>query len=88
MSDPKLGVEILSSGPVTIREAEAVGWSENGRTVYIEGEVGSIQISRNGEAEYSLRVFPDGRLVLTTYRGRLTMTGEVNLCLNPTHPWD
>lgn len=87
MSEPKLGVEILSSGPVTVQEGDPIGWGEDGRAVYIEGEIGSIRISRDGESEYFLRILSDGRLILTTCRGRLTTTLDTNLRLTPTHLW-
>jgi hypothetical protein len=89
MSEHKLGVEILSSGPVTVEEGTAYEWGENGQTVYVEGdEVAAIQIYRNGKVAYFLRIATDGSLILTTYQGRLTTTLDTNLHLTPTHPWN
>jgi hypothetical protein len=86
MSKSKLGVEILSSGPVTVQEGDA-RWGD-GRSVHVEGEIESIEIFRNGEAAYFLRICSDGKLILTTYRGRLTTTLDTNLHLTPTHLWE
>ena len=90
MSESKIGVEILSSGPVTVRQSEAPsGWGGSGQTVYVEGEeVAGIQISRNGEAAYFLRIASNGTLTLTTYQGVLSTVVDTNLRLTPNRLWE
>lgn len=87
MSQPKLGVEITSTGLVTVQEADADGWGEDGHKVYVEGEVADIRIIRNGNTEYSLRILPNGELILTSYQGPMDTMVDRNLRLTPSRKW-
>jgi len=85
----KTGIVIELNGPATIQEEEALYGGGDARIVRVEGgEITGIEIYRGSEAKYHLRIFPNGKLVLTTYQGVLTMTADTNLSLTPSSRWE
>ena len=63
------------------------GWGEDGCELCVVGPVADIRVSQAGESKFSLRIFEDGTLVLTSYYGVYNTGVPQNLTLRPSRPW-
>lgn len=82
-------VEVTTEGLSTMAHYEARNWGEGAETTSVEGtRPEQIKISRNGRAQFSIRILETGRLILTDYAGMyFEVAVPQNFTLNPAQPW-
>jgi len=87
MDQKVLEVVLTSTGPMKSKMTAGVGWGEESCEVCLVGSVADIRVSRDGKSVFSLRILPDGRLILTSYQSGYETYVPQNLSLIPTRPW-
>lgn len=82
-------VEVITEGPSSMTHDEARGWGDKAEKTTVAGtRPEQIQINRDGKPQFSLRILPDGRLILTDYvNAHYTVDVPQNFTLNPDRTW-
>lgn len=77
------GRAIEVKGPV-----EVMGWGDEGNELCVRGQIAELHVRRNEKDEFSIRILPDGTLILTKYGGVYDTIAPQNLQLKPSNNWE
>ena len=88
MSQQTIEVVITATDTMDIKGPEEnIGWGKNGCDLCVVGPVANIRVSQGGEDGFSLRIFGNGTLTLTSHQGVYETDVPRNLTLCPSRPW-
>jgi hypothetical protein len=89
MPQKDLELVVTAVGPIDVKgPEECLGWGDRGQDACLVGPIAEIRVSRDGQAEFSLRILPNGDLILTNYQGSHEITVPQNLRLSPSRTWN
>lgn len=83
----KMSVHVVTSQKPEITSERADGWGERAVVTKLKGNALDITIANDGEPAISIRILPEGDLIITNYGSSFTVDMERNLHLKNNAPW-